>query len=184
MISRCSEARDRATNRSEWSSERATDHTNGANRRKAATSMDAMRTAFLVCTGRVAVAWDVAFGTAPVVSGGTGFPPPTAPGMSVPVGPRRGGHVIDGGRCGVRRADGWTSRRIVAAQIRQPFPPRDGTHGRLRSPGGSNICGSQGRHRHVGACSDARESVPEWPADCTAFGVLNVPAGGAAVAGF
>ena len=56
MISMCSEARDRTTNRSEWSSERTTDATSGGYRRTPATSIDAARTVCSVATrvnGRV-----------------------------------------------------------------------------------------------------------------------------------
>ena len=44
MISRCSEARDRTRNRSEWSSETTTDATSGGYRRTPVTSIDATRT--------------------------------------------------------------------------------------------------------------------------------------------
>ena len=44
MISRCSEARERTMNRSEWSSETTTDDTNGGYRRTPVTSIDATRT--------------------------------------------------------------------------------------------------------------------------------------------
>ena len=50
MISRCSEARERTVNRSEWSSETTTDDTTAGYRRMPATSIDAMRTVFLVGT--------------------------------------------------------------------------------------------------------------------------------------
>ena len=51
MISRCSEARDRTRNRSEWSSETTTDTTPGGYRRTAVTSIDATRTELSVATG-------------------------------------------------------------------------------------------------------------------------------------
>ena len=51
MISRCSEARDRTTNRSEWSSETTTETTTGGYRRSAVTSIDATRTELSVATG-------------------------------------------------------------------------------------------------------------------------------------
>jgi hypothetical protein len=44
--SRCSEARDRTRNRSEWSSEKTTDATKRGYRRISITSIDAMRTVF------------------------------------------------------------------------------------------------------------------------------------------
>jgi ankyrin repeat protein len=50
MISRCSEARERTVNRSERSSEMTTDDTIAGYRRTPATSIDAMRTVFLVGT--------------------------------------------------------------------------------------------------------------------------------------
>jgi hypothetical protein len=50
MISRCSEARERTVNRSEWSGETTTDDTTAGYRRTPATSIDAMRTVFLVGT--------------------------------------------------------------------------------------------------------------------------------------
>ncbi len=52
MISRCSEARERTVNRSEWSSETTTDDTTAGYRRTPATSIAAMRTVFLVGPGR------------------------------------------------------------------------------------------------------------------------------------
>ena len=51
-ISRCSAARDRTRNRSEWRSETRTDATNRAYRRTPVTSINAMRTVFLVGTAR------------------------------------------------------------------------------------------------------------------------------------
>jgi hypothetical protein len=51
MISRCSAARDRTRNRSEWSSETRTDATRGGYRRKPVTSIDATRTVFPIVTG-------------------------------------------------------------------------------------------------------------------------------------
>ena len=48
MISRCSEARDRTTNRSEWSGETTTDDTTSGYRRTPATSIDATCTEFSV----------------------------------------------------------------------------------------------------------------------------------------
>ena len=53
MISRCSEARERTVNRSEWSSETTTDDTTAGYRRTPATSIDAMLTMFLVGTGEL-----------------------------------------------------------------------------------------------------------------------------------
>jgi hypothetical protein len=50
MISRCSEARDWTTNRSEWSSETTTDATTAGYRRTPTTSIDATRTEFSVGT--------------------------------------------------------------------------------------------------------------------------------------
>jgi hypothetical protein len=50
LISRCSEARERTMNRSEWSSETRTDDTNGGYRRTPETSIDATRTVFSVAT--------------------------------------------------------------------------------------------------------------------------------------
>jgi hypothetical protein len=54
MISRCSEARERTVNRSEWSSETTTDDTTAGYRRTPATSIDAMLTMFLVGTAEKA----------------------------------------------------------------------------------------------------------------------------------
>jgi hypothetical protein len=51
MISRYSEARNRTVNRSERSSETTTDDTTAGYRRTSATSIDAMRTVFLVGRG-------------------------------------------------------------------------------------------------------------------------------------
>src|SRR6186997_1770421 len=51
MISRCSEARDRTSNRNEWSSETATDHMPAGYRRMLATSIVAIRSKFSVATG-------------------------------------------------------------------------------------------------------------------------------------
>jgi hypothetical protein len=51
MISRCSAARDRTRNRSEWSSETRTDATSGGYRRRPVTSIDATRTVFQIATG-------------------------------------------------------------------------------------------------------------------------------------
>jgi putative transposase len=50
MISMCSEARERSVNRREWSSETTTVDTTAGYRRTPATSIDAMRTVFLVGT--------------------------------------------------------------------------------------------------------------------------------------
>ena len=50
MISRCSAARDRTRNRSEWSSETRADATSGGYRRKPVTSIDATRTVFPIAT--------------------------------------------------------------------------------------------------------------------------------------
>jgi hypothetical protein len=50
-ISKCSEARERTMNRSEWSREKRTDDTNGGYRTAPVTSIDATRTAFSVTTG-------------------------------------------------------------------------------------------------------------------------------------
>lgn len=50
VISRSNEARERTMNRSEWSSERRTDDTNGAYRRTRVTSSDTTITVFLVAT--------------------------------------------------------------------------------------------------------------------------------------
>ena len=50
MISRCSKARERTVNRSEWSSVTTTDDTTAGYRSTPATSIDAMRTVFLVDT--------------------------------------------------------------------------------------------------------------------------------------
>jgi hypothetical protein len=54
MISRCSETRERTVNRREWSSETTTVDTTAGYRRTPVTSIDAMRTVFLVGTGVVA----------------------------------------------------------------------------------------------------------------------------------
>ena len=51
MISRCSEARDRTSNRNEWSSETTTDLMPAGYRRMLATSIDAIRSKFSVATG-------------------------------------------------------------------------------------------------------------------------------------
>jgi hypothetical protein len=53
MISRCSDARERTVNRSEWSSETTTVDTTAGYRRTRATSIDAMRTVFLAGTGDI-----------------------------------------------------------------------------------------------------------------------------------
>ena len=50
-ISRCSEARDRATHRSEWSSDTTTETTLGGYRRSSVTSIDATRPELSVATG-------------------------------------------------------------------------------------------------------------------------------------
>jgi hypothetical protein len=50
MISRCSEARDRTKNRSEWSSETTTDATTGGYPRTPVTSINSRRTMFTVGT--------------------------------------------------------------------------------------------------------------------------------------
>jgi len=50
MISRCSETRERTVNRTEWSSETTTVDTTAGYRRTPVTSIDAMRTVFLVGT--------------------------------------------------------------------------------------------------------------------------------------
>ena len=51
MISKCSEARERTMNWSEWSRERRTDDTTGGYRRMPGTSIDATRTVFSGATG-------------------------------------------------------------------------------------------------------------------------------------
>ena len=53
MISRCSEARERTMNRSEWSSEKTTDATKRGYRRTCVTSIEATRTLYSTATGEL-----------------------------------------------------------------------------------------------------------------------------------
>jgi hypothetical protein len=50
MISRCSDARERTMNRSEWSSEKTTDAMNRGYRRTSITSIEARRTVYSIAT--------------------------------------------------------------------------------------------------------------------------------------